>query len=377
MTNFDEFLKFDHRLQGYSQGVGEEIAKILDGALSEVQGKIADLSAKADLTESLVKKRKYLIEQRKQLDAILNVVYGKIGSEIFDASKDVALATPKIIKNILVKAQPLAYAARMESQMQLPIISDNMIATWHRSFQVNGLFISDWLKKLEANAAQRVVKEVETSMILNEPYRLTTKRIHNAVDIGRRSAQGLAQTCIFSAKNFAERELYMQNPRLEKLKFVTELDCRVCPICGPLDQEIYPKGEAPQPPLHWKCRCRLMPVMFLTTIDGKEVEIPIESPAATRPAPLEEKERLIHHRDGTTSTKYKLLDVDFVPHTKSYESWLNSLVKSSDPDKIATAKEILGPTRFDLVSKGKLRIKKLYYHGKFRKITQLKKMMEA
>ena len=377
MTNFDEFLKFDHRLQGFSKGVGEEIAAILDGALSEVQGKIADLSAKADLTDSLVKKRKYLIAQRKQLDTILNTVYGKIGSEIYDASKDVAQATPEIVKTIIVKSQPLAYAMRIESQMKLPIISADMIAQWYRSFQIEGLFINDWLKKLEGNAAARVVKEVETSMVLNEPYRLTTKRIQNAVDIGRRSAQGLAQTCIFSAKNFAERELYMQNPRLEKLKFLTELDCRVCAICGPLDQEIYQKCEAPQPPLHWKCRCRLMPVMFLTTIDGKEVEIPIEAPAATRPARLEKKERIIHHRDGTTSTKYKFLDAEQVPHTKSYESWLNSLVKSSDPDKIATAKEILGPTRFDLVKKGKLRVTKLYYNGKFRKISTLKKLMEA
>lgn len=38
-------------------------------------------------------------------------------------------------------------------------------------------------------------------------------------------------------------------------EWVTARDARVCPICGPLDGQQWPRGEGPYPPAHMGCRC--------------------------------------------------------------------------------------------------------------------------
>jgi hypothetical protein len=37
--------------------------------------------------------------------------------------------------------------------------------------------------------------------------------------------------------------------------FSTSGDALVCPECAPYDQEVYPEGEGPYPPIHPNCRC--------------------------------------------------------------------------------------------------------------------------
>ena len=58
-----EKYKFQHRLTGLVQGIGEEIAGALENALSKVTGKIVLLESKAEQTKSLVRKKKYLDQQ--------------------------------------------------------------------------------------------------------------------------------------------------------------------------------------------------------------------------------------------------------------------------------------------------------------------------
>ena len=77
-----ERYKFQHRLQGIVNSVGNDIAKILEGALETVTGKIIILESKADETESLVRKKKYLSTQKSEIEKVLNGVYDDIGKEI-------------------------------------------------------------------------------------------------------------------------------------------------------------------------------------------------------------------------------------------------------------------------------------------------------
>lgn len=68
----------------------------------------------------------------------------------------------------------------------------------------------------------------------------------------------------------------IQKPRT-MLKFVTMQDDKVCPICHPLHNSIYPASRFPKsyhPPLHYNCRCKTM--AFVSTIKDAEIK-------ATRP----------------------------------------------------------------------------------------------
>ena len=85
--------------------------------------------------------------------------------------------------------------------------------------------------------------------------------------------------------------------------------------------------------------------------------------------------RTIRHRDGTTSTKYEKLDVDFVRGDMSYKQWMESMVNSKDAADRAFAMEALGKTRCNLLRSNKLEIDSLFYRGKLRTIKQLKDLI--
>jgi hypothetical protein len=85
--------------------------------------------------------------------------------------------------------------------------------------------------------------------------------------------------------------------------------------------------------------------------------------------------RTVHHRDGSTSTKYQKLDVDFVPGKTNYKEWMQSMVNSKNLADRDFAKEALGATRYNLLKSNKLEIDSLYYKGKLRTIKELKGLM--
>ena len=121
-----------------------------------------------------------------------------------------------------------------------------------------------------------------------------------------------------------------------------------------------------------RCRCFVLPVFKYEALN-RYLD---EEEKNTRIARIDTDARTVQHRDGTTSTKYESLRVQF-PHAKvTYQEWMESMVKSVDPSDRAFAGEALGPTRFDLVKSGKLKLSSLYYAGKLRTIKELKELMK-
>lgn len=55
-------------------------------------------------------------------------------------------------------------------------------------------------------------------------------------------------------------EVYQRNG-VEYVMWVTAHDSRVCIDCAVKDGKIYPFDKAPLPPMHYNCRCRLIPVI--------------------------------------------------------------------------------------------------------------------
>ena len=188
------------------------------------------------------------------------------------------------------------------------------------------------------------------------------------------------RTALHSAVNWAEREVYRENlDRFKSFKFQAELDRGTCDFCGSLDGNEYALEDAPAPPVHYACRCFLYPVLKDVIVDGKTVPFedavgPEYDEVSRRISRLETDPRTVHHRDGTTSTAYRGYDVKFVDRRMNYRQWMDSMVKSSDPGDVAFAREALGPTRFNLVESGKLKIESLYYGGKLRTIDEMKRL---
>ena len=362
-----EKFKFQHRLQGMVNGIGEEIAEALEGALETVTGKIILLETKTKHAESLARRRKYMTQQRDQIEAVLHDVDSEIGNEIKGKAIETAKATPEIIDSMIKKTIP----SEIKIQLGVPNLEKKRVAAWFDSSRVEGLYFNEWLKKLESNAVARIINETRQSRILSESLRETAKRLQGALDIGRKSAQGLAHNALHQAYIWSEREYLLQNANSFKaLRYVAELDRRTTPLCRTLDGQEFPIREAPLPPLHWKCRSHIIPIF-----KNEKLEKYI-SRTDIRIARIDTEPRTVKHRDGTRSTTYEKLRVKHPLASQNYNQWLTSMAKSSDPRDVAFAREVLGPTRFDLVAKGKLKMESLYYTGKLRTIDELKRLMK-
>jgi hypothetical protein len=96
-----ERYKLTHRIEGLVNGLESEIAEALDGALDKVSGKIISLEVKAEKTKSLLAKRKYLDQQKGQIEKVLHEIYQDIGSGIREQAQDLAAATPKLFDKML------------------------------------------------------------------------------------------------------------------------------------------------------------------------------------------------------------------------------------------------------------------------------------
>lgn len=79
------------------------------------------------------------------------------------------------------------------------------------------------------------------------------------------------------------------------------------------------------------------------------------------------------HRDGSRSTTHTTRRAQFIPEKMTHSDWVQSLVESSDARDVSFAKEMLGPTRFNLVKKGKFKVENLYWHGRLKTIKELLK----
>ena len=356
-----ENLKLSHRLEGLVNGMSDDLEEILSGSLDEVKRRILELAAKAEQTDSVIRRKTYLEKLRLEIARVQREVWADIGKKIQTEAVDLAGAAPEIAEAVLEKGMGVKIT------LGVPKLSKRGVVAWFESSQVDGLFFNQWLEKLEKNCVDRIIKETRRSMILHEPYSEAGKRIEQALEVSKRSARGLARNAVFQAYNWAEHEFYMENAeRLQGLRFVAELDRHTCPLCAELDGKVFPLGEEAIPPLHWSCRCRLAPVF--------KWEDP-NKPYGERPARMETEPRTVHHRDGTTSTAYREYDAKVIPAKVSYSEWMNAMVKSEDAEDVAFAKEALGPTRFKLVESGKLKIESLYYGGKLRTIEELEELI--
>jgi hypothetical protein len=77
--------------------------------------------------------------------------------------------------------------------------------------------------------------------------------------------------------------------------------------------------------------------------------------------------KTVHHKDGSTSTKFTVKEVGHVPAGTSYESWLRQQL-DEDP---AFVRSVLGKTRFELFKSGKLSLSGMITNGRIKRLSEL------
>ncbi len=372
--NLERF-KLIHRLQGYVNGLDDQFKELLEGSLEKAEQKIIRLVERSEETPSITKAKKYLDSQRAAIQKILHETYEEIGQTIEDRAIEVGQAIPKISYQTLLSCTTGEVKKAVEKIFKPISLSKDRLKRYLESTQVEGLYFNQWLRKLEENSVARIIRETQTSMILGEPYNLTAKRLQKALGASRHGATGMAWNALHQATQWSDYEYQLQHEEhLRGFRFMAELDARTTELCRSLDQQVFPPREAPIPPLHWKCRSYLEPIFKPIQIGDKTIDLEKEI-KGKRIVRIESNPRWVNHRDGTRSRVYQDYDVTFVRGDMSYNEMMQKMALSKDPAHRAFAKEALGPTRFDMVASGKLKVESLYYRGKLKTIKELEGML--
>jgi SPP1 gp7 family putative phage head morphogenesis protein len=138
-----------------------------------------------------------------------------------------------------------------------------------RPFQ--GRVLKEWGQDLEAGAFKRVRDAIRIGYVEGESVGQIVTRIRGTkamrfkdsiLEISRRGAEGVVRTAVAHTANAAKEEFFKANPETIKgVRWSSVLDSRTTPVCRARDGKVYPVGEGPRPPAHFRCRSTTVAVL--------------------------------------------------------------------------------------------------------------------
>lgn len=182
--------------------------------------------------------------------------------------------------------------------------------------------INGALDQFGTKKSAEIISEIRMGTALGETSGQISRRLISLGVQQRDQAQALVNTMTNHIASTARVEVLKDNDDILKgMRRIATLDSRTTLLCMSLDQTIIPL-DGPKPPYHWRCRTTLIPVL--------KPEFAREIPGSTRPSV---------GPDG----------VEQVSSKTSYSEWLARQPASFQRD-------VLGPARYELFSKGELPI---------------------
>lgn len=132
-----------------------------------------------------------------------------------------------------------------------------------RALEVTRTIETAWWRTLEDTTRQGL----REAMVTWQEIGLGKRGLPDLIDsieplFSRERAKRIAVT--ETTRMFAEgnRMAAQEDPVVGGLQWRTAEDEKVCLICGPLNDQIFPKDAVPECPAHVNCRCDLVPVSW-------------------------------------------------------------------------------------------------------------------
>ncbi|MCF5708969.1 phage head morphogenesis protein [Pseudomonas syringae] len=209
---------------------------------------------------------------------------------------------------------------------------------------VQKISIGGALDQFGIKKSAEIISEIQIGAALGETTRVIAKRITGLEMLHRDQAASLVRTVTNHVASTARMETLKANDDILKgWRWISTLDSRTSHMCQARDQQLYGWGD-PRPPGHWNCRSSALPVL--------KDEYAREIPGSTRPS---------KGADGTQPVSSKT----------TYQSWL-------ERQPAAFQKDVLGPSRYALFSKGELTLDRFVDdNGRTLNLEQLKAKQPA
>lgn len=365
----DMFLKQAHRVEARANALADDMISALENVRHTILAEMARLQDRYLTTddwnaETYARKTAYLQAQREAVDALISEVYAGMEVTIQDAALDTIQAASDISTSLLASSSVDRFISPGAAG-----ISSILLMDWIRTQTIDGLLINEWLAKMGKATADRVVAAGREALIGGYGVRKTASLMRaQGIEGSVPALEAIARTFLLSASNYAHEQgilrLVGDSDNLKGWRYVATLDGRTCPVCGADDGKFFPVGK-PKPRLqrHINCRCIYVAVPKTWRDFGIDLD---DSPEPKRPA-VKHEARTVHHRDGSSSTRFKVADVEHT--TENYNQWLTRQLKE-DP---AFVRSILGKTRFELFRDGKITLEKMVVGNRIKRLSELVK----
>jgi len=277
------------------------------------------------------------------LSGLIRSGYRNLNGQLESRLKALALSEAKWATAVLREVTPI--------QIDFLTPSPATLRALIESKPMQGRFLADWTEDAGTAMAKKVEAEIGTGVVQGEGVDQIVRRLRGTsadnfsdgvLEMGRRDAEAVTRTAVNHIANAASEQVYAENQDVIKaVRFVATLDSRTTEICASLDGKTFPIGEGPRPPLHWRCRSKMSPVLR----SWKELGIDLkEAPPGTRES-----------MDG------------YVPDTMTYPEWLRH-----QPPHVQD--EILGKGKAALFRRGKVKFNR-FVNSRYEPLTL--KQLEA
>ncbi|MDU4943806.1 MAG: minor capsid protein [Mixta calida] len=279
--------------------------------------------------------------QIETLRGDLNAIYGELSQQqkldLGEFAQYEFTFNSKLIGQIVKASVRLAEPSA--EMIAAAVLADPLELAVGRGRQV--IDITGALAQFGSKKTADILSEIAIGSSLGETQKQIVSRLTSLGVSHEEQAGSLVRTMTNHVASSARAETLKQNDDiLQGHRWISTLDGRTTPVCRARDRQIYPL-DGPKPPAHWGCRSSIVPVL--------KPEYQREIPGSTRPSV---------GPDG----------VEQVSSRTTYGEWLARQPASFQ-------KEVLGPARYRLFSKGELSIDRFVDdNGKQYTLDQLKEL---
>jgi SPP1 gp7 family putative phage head morphogenesis protein len=242
--------------------------------LNEMERELLGQLATGSLTEYGTLRTKQLLSQVRET---INTYYAQIQSELYATTQGVSEIAARAAQAALVNTSGgVVLGASLPTEAMLASIASNAI--------IQGAVQRDWWARQAGDTAWRFGTAVRQGMAAGETNAQIISRVRSAIEISRANAATLVQTSVATVANNSRMETFKTNEDvIKRYRFITALDQVVCPICAAAADRTWKPGDdrMPNPPLHYNCRCLLVPEVFDGVQGGTRASEDGQVPAST------------------------------------------------------------------------------------------------
>jgi SPP1 gp7 family putative phage head morphogenesis protein len=277
----DKMVLQNLRVQRFGNGLVLRMLSLMAAAERDLMRTISDtlmVNPGRDVA-TLRQTQNMIASLRQQWVAAFNRMAGLMDESLRDFGTFMADSTVSII----------ASEVRDASFVSAPSAEQIAAAAMSRPFA--GMFMQEWIERTTASTFDKVQTALRMGFLEGKTTDEIVRQLRGTAGTpgilseGRRQVEALVRTGVNAVANEARNLVYDANEDIiEGVRWVATLDDRTCPICQPLDGEVYPADSGPRPPAHVNCRCTTVP-----EIDWKSVGLDIDetSERASRDGPVD------------------------------------------------------------------------------------------